>query len=373
MTLIMKKHIVFIDYLRAVACFMVMMVHVTENFYIPDTAAGDNMIRIADEANRFWIAFWNGGIARTCVPLFMIASAFLLVPLKPGTTMLGFYRNRFLRIGPPMLIFLVIYAVLPVFMGYFGWSEAGFFLRRIPLNFPDMAGHLWFMYPLISLYLIIPVVSPWLEKASAKDEGVFLGLFALSTFIPFIHKLTPHSYVWGECWWNNFHMLWYCSGYLGYLVMAHFIRFHLKWDRGRKLALGSLCFVLGSAYTAWSHWSMTSVGEPLSLPFIEYAWEFCTPNVLLASFGAFVLFTCIERPSTPRLVADISRLSFGMYLIHIFILIPVSQFFINGNPAQPLLPVWLAIPAATLTSYILCYAACKLISFIPGSRYIIGA
>ena len=62
-----------------------------------------------------------------------------------------------------------------------------------------------------------------------------------------------------------------------------------------------------------------------------------------------------------------------MYLIHIFILIPVSQFFIDGNPAQPLLPVWLAIPAATLTSYILCYAACKLISFIPGSRYIIGA
>ena len=189
----MKKHIVFIDYLRAVACFMVMMVHVTENFYIPDAAAGDNMIRIADEANRFWIAFWNGGIARTCVPLFMTASAFLLVPMKPGTTMLGFYRNRFLRIGPPMLIFLVIYAVLPVFMGYFGWSEAGVFLRRIPLNFPDMAGHLWFMYPLISLYLIIPVVSPWLEKASAKDEGVFLGLFALSTFIPFIHKLTPHS------------------------------------------------------------------------------------------------------------------------------------------------------------------------------------
>ena len=74
----MKNHIVFIDYLRAVACFMVMMVHVTENFYIPDPSAGENMIRIADEANRFWIAFWNGGIARTCVPLFMIASAFLL-------------------------------------------------------------------------------------------------------------------------------------------------------------------------------------------------------------------------------------------------------------------------------------------------------
>ena len=107
MTYSMNKHVVFIDYLRAIACFMVMMVHVTENFYIP--ATGEDMIRMADEANRFWIAFWNGGIARTCVPLFMIASAFLLVPMKPGTTMLGFYKKRFLRIGPPMLIFMVIY------------------------------------------------------------------------------------------------------------------------------------------------------------------------------------------------------------------------------------------------------------------------
>ena len=78
---------------------MVMMVHVTENFYIMDYAAGENMVRIADDANRFWIALWNGGIARTCVPLFMIASAFLLVPMKPGTPMLQFYKSRSLVSG----------------------------------------------------------------------------------------------------------------------------------------------------------------------------------------------------------------------------------------------------------------------------------
>lgn len=369
----MKGRVVFIDYLRAVACFMVMMVHVTENFYIMDYAAGDNMIRIADDANRFWIAFWNGGIARTCVPLFMIASAFLLVPMRPGTTMLQFYKNRFLRIGPPTLIFLLIYSVVPVFFGYFGWNDAGRYLMRLPLNFPDMAGHMWFMYPLISLYLIIPIVSPWLEKASAKEELVFLGLFALSTLIPFIHKLTPNTYIWGECWWNNFHMLWYCSGYLGYLVMAHYIRFHMKWDRRRRMVVGAACFILGSAYTAWSHLSMTSADQPLSLPLIEYAWEFCTPNVLLASFGAFTLFTCIQKNETPKLVSDISRLSFGMYLIHIFFVIPITGFFVNGNPAEPIIPVWAAIPTATFISYVCCYLTCKLLSYIPGSKYIIGA
>ena len=202
---------------------------------------------------------------------------------------------------------------------------------------------------------------------------VFLSIFAITTFIPFIHKLTPNTYIFGECWWNNFHMLWYCSGYLGYLVMAHYIRFHMKLNRSRKLVIGSICFLAGSAYTAWSHWSMTSVGEALSLPMIEYAWEFCTPNVLLASFGAFTLFTCIQKKETPKLVSDISRLSFGMYLIHIFFVIPITGFFVNGNPAEPIIPVWAAIPAATLISYVCCYLTCRLLSYIPGSKYIIGA
>lgn len=128
-----------------------------------------------------------------------------------------------------------------------------------------------------------------------------------------------------------------------------------------------------SAYTVWSHLSMTSTNVPLSLPLIEYAWEFCTPNVLLASFGAFTLFTCIQKKETPKLVSDISRLSFGMYLIHIFFVIPITGFFVNGNPAEPIIPVWAAIPAATLISYVCCYLTCRLLSYIPGSKYIIGA
>ena len=47
-------------------------------------------------------------------------------------------------------------------------------LSRIFLNFPTLAGHLWFMYPLISLYLFIPIISPWLRKATAKEERLSL-------------------------------------------------------------------------------------------------------------------------------------------------------------------------------------------------------
>ena len=101
-----KERLVFVDYLRVVACFLVMLVHSSENFYAADASGlAGNVSMLANDANRFWVAFYDGGVARTCVPLFMMVSAFLLVPMKPGATMAGFYKHRFLRILPPFVPF----------------------------------------------------------------------------------------------------------------------------------------------------------------------------------------------------------------------------------------------------------------------------
>ncbi|MCI5619349.1 MAG: acyltransferase, partial [Rikenellaceae bacterium] len=46
---------------------------------------------------------------------------------------------------------------------------------------------------------------------------------------------------------------------------------------------------------------------------------------------------------------------------------------IGGNVAEPLIPVWLAIPVIAVLTYVCCAVTSKLISLIPGSRWIIGA
>ncbi len=367
-----KERIVFLDYLRMVAPLMVMLVHASENFYGADSSGlAGSVSMLANEQNRFWVSFYDGTVARTCVPLFMMMSAYLLVPMKQGLSMGDFYKRRFMRILPPMIVFMLLYSFLPQLWGAMTMEQSLADLKLIPFNFPSMAGHLWFMYPLISLYLIIPVVSPWLEKASAKDEKIFLGFFVLSTFMPWLHRYV-FAEVWGECFWNGFHALWYCSGYIGYLVLAHYIRFHLKWDRAKRLRLGSLYFIIGAAFTGWSFWFKGEPGVVIETPMLEWAWEFCTPNVLLATFGLFLLFTCIEKKQAPKFVTELSRLSFGMYLMHMFFLSVIAQWFVNGNSADPRLPIWLTIPCITVLSYICCAVTSKLISYLPGSKYIIG-
>ena len=220
------KRIVFLDYVRVFACFLVMVVHASENFY--GAPGSTDMVGpqafLANEADRLWVSMYDG-FSRMAVPLFIIVSAFLLAPMKEGLTMWQFYRRRSIRILPPFFIFMILYSTLPMLWGQIDGATSIKDLSRIFLNFPTLAGHLWFMFPLISIYLFIPIVSPWLSKATAKEERFFIGLFLLSTCMPYLNRWFGE--VWGQCFWNEYHMLWYFSGYLGYLVLAHLSLIHI--------------------------------------------------------------------------------------------------------------------------------------------------
>jgi hypothetical protein len=45
---------------------------------------------------------------------------------------------------------------------------------------------------------------------------------------------------------------------------------------------------------------------------------------------------------------------------------------IPDNPATPIIPVWAAIPCIAIVCYICCAVTTKIISLLPGSKWIIG-
>lgn len=361
------KRIVFLDYVRVFACFLVMVVHASENFYgapgSTDMAGPQSLL--SGETDRLWVAIYDG-FSRMAVPLFIIVSAFLLVPMKEEQTSWQFYRQRALRILPPFFVFMVLYSTLPLLWGQIDGTTSLTDLSRILLNFPSQAGHLWFMYPLFSLYLFIPVISPWLRRATAKEERFFIGLFLLSTCMPYLNRWFGEA--WGQCFWNEYHMLWYFSGYLGYLVLAHYIRVHLTWNRARRLAIGAALMVVGAATTIYSFYVQAIPGQILSTPVIEIGWAFCTINCVMLTAGTFLMFTCINLPKAPRIITELSKLSYGMYLMHIFWLGLCVTVFKHTLE----LPTVAAIPVIAVATFASCYLTTKIISFIPGSKWIIG-
>ncbi|MDR1718734.1 MAG: acyltransferase [Dysgonamonadaceae bacterium] len=361
------KRIVFLDYVRVFACLLVMFVHASENFYGAEGStdmAGPQSF-LANEADRLWVSIYDG-FSRMAVPLFMIVSAYLLVPMKEGQTSWQFYRRRFTRVLPPFFIFMILYSTLPLLWGQLDGATSLKDLSRILLNFPTLAGHLWFIYPLLSLYLFIPVVSPWMSKVTAKEERFFLLLFLISTCMPFLNRWFGE--VWGQCFWNEYHLLWYFSGYLGYLVLAHYIRVHLTWNAAKRFTVGIISLFVGAGLTIYSFYIQATPGTILSTPVIEVGWSFCTINCVLLTAGAFLMFTCINLPQTPRFVAELSKLSYGMYLAHIFWL----GLCVNVFKHNLALPTVAAIPCIAVCTFVCSFVSIKIVSFIPGSKWIVG-
>ena len=74
-----NERIAFVDYIRVVACLLVMVVHACEQFYNMGPVS-----QVATEDNRLWVSIYDGFFGRISVPLFMIVSAFLPSDCSPS-------------------------------------------------------------------------------------------------------------------------------------------------------------------------------------------------------------------------------------------------------------------------------------------------
>lgn len=355
-TLNQDGRIVFLDYLRVIACFMVIMVHSCEFFFIDGDAIG---IRSASDG--FWVSVIDSAF-RPSVPLFVMASSFLLLPLKQSTEV--FFKKRFVRVVIPFAIWSLLYAVLPFTWGELTGVQVKENLIHLLVNFNGASGHLWFVYMLIGLYLFMPILSPWLSKVSKKGEQYFLGVWFVTTFWHYLKLWTGDVY--GECYWNEFHTFWYFSGFIGYLVLAHYIRTYIHWGVRKSLWMGSILFIAGYLFTSMVYYQRTFTATQLQE--LELSWRFCSFNVVLMTFGLFLIFRHVhfESKGLYAVVREISRLSYGIYLMHIFLL-GFSYKLLGSYFSTPI-----TIVLVGTTTFMACCVLAKLLSYLPKSKYLVG-
>lgn len=351
----MEKRIEFLDYVRVAACFMVIVVHSCEFYFIDGSDIG-----IRNLTDGFWVSVFDSAF-RCSVPLFVMISGYLLVPLREDAA--SFLRKRFRRVVVPFVLWSVLYATLPWLWQGMSGSEVGASLMRLATNFNDASGHLWFVYMLLGLYLFMPVLSPWLAQAGRRAEQAFLVLWFAASFFPYLRERVGG--VFGECYWNEFNALWYFSGFIGYVVLAHYVRHHLRLSRRCAIVAGACLYAAGYLVTAVVWYGR--IPTAASLQQLELSWRFCTPNVIAMSLGAFILIRALAGDrNVPRAVRGISVRSYGIYLMHIFVLGFVHRLFAG------LLPTGVTIPLVGIVTFAVCCAIAKGLSYLPFSRYVIG-
>jgi surface polysaccharide O-acyltransferase-like enzyme len=292
-----------------------------------------------------------------------------------GTTE-AFYRHRAKRVVIPFIIFSLLYAIIP------SWGSGGEVdivanLKALSLNFLPLSGHLWFVYMMLGVYLIMPIISPWLERISARGERIFLALWILATAVPFIRELGEavrgSEGIWGEASWNEFGTLYYVSGFIGYVVAADYIRKYVDWGVKRTLCIALPMLVAGYAITAIPFYYAIPDSYPVRASIdlavdMELSWSFATLGVALETIAVFLLFRLANRPcKIYPLLGHISKRSYGIYLAHMFVLVPVFGWVNSWGIATPLVMILSAILTMITTAIVV-----EILSLVPKSKYIIG-
>lgn len=351
---IIKKRYFGIDLIRVIACFLVMLIHSGEIYYINDEGG------LIKDDNNIYPGVINS-LSRVSVPLFVMISGYLLLPMK--TDYSTFLKKRFTRVSFPFIAFCIFYDIYYYIRGRYILGEMFWNIPGILLNFGTAVGHLWFMYMIMGVYLYIPIITPWIQTAKKEHFYYYFVIWIISSFSCYIHLF--YGDVWGHAFWNSTNLVQSFLGDFGYAVLGAFIKLHLK--ENNLYILGLILYLVGSGVTMFGYFFMRD--EAKTTADIEITWQFDSTNLVVSSFGIFLLLRKIEckNETISKIFNDIALKSYGMFLIHVFFVDLFKYLFDARNQ----FPLWCIFVIAILT-FISSYLVIKMISYVPFSHYIIG-
>ncbi|MEG1037679.1 MAG: acyltransferase [Mucinivorans sp.] len=373
-----RENLAWVDWLRIIACFLVVMAHCVDPF----VAQFDN-----NYSDFLTGAFW-GSFVRPCVPLFVMVTGVLLLPVNMP---LGqFYKKRLSRVLWPLAVWSILTPILFYFyVNYSGSTHPGFAMADFsiqgmltkmfiwPLNFTYDTTPLWYLYMLVGLYLFMPIISPWLREASRGDLKKFLGIWIFSMCIPYLIMLAPvlgftGNYgsmdLFGGCFWNPYGTFYYFSGFLGYIVLAFYLkRFPIDWSWAKTIKIAIPMFLVGYLVTAGG-FILTQKYFPTSYQALEIVWYFSGINVFLMTLAAYLIISRI-RVKSSALLSRVAGLTFGIYLAH-FLFVHLAYDVLYSVLGS--LPAALKIPLMGLMAFTITYALVWCLSKLPIRKYFIG-
>ena len=374
-----NQHIVWLDVVRFIAMFTVVCCHCTDpfNFY-PGTAPNIGEIKL-------WGAIY-GSVLRPCVPLFVMITGALLLPVRGDAS--TFYKKRIPRVFYPFLIWSVLYNLFPWITGLLGlnpqiildffpyageevmqqsFSVSLEYILMIPFNFSILAVHMWYIYLLIGLYLYLPIFSAWVEKASERAKLMFLLAWGVTLLLPYYYQFVS-NYLWGTCSWNSFGMLYAFAGFNGYLLLGHYLK-NLEWSLKKTLAIGIPMFAVGYAVTFLGFRHITALPEYTD-EMLELFFTYCSLNVVMMTIPVFMLAKKVKVNSErmKKALANLTVCGFGIYMIHYFFTGP-SVVLMRAID----MPIGLQIPVAAILAFAVSWGLVWLI-YRAGkvAKYIVG-
>lgn len=331
----------YLDALRIVAICAIVVLHV----------AGSYWYQVDIERFDWEVFNLYDCITRWGVPVFvMISGALFLDPARPQP-LKKLWTKNIPRLVALILFWGALYAL--VFDLPDAWSpeSAGAFIHDLLFGTP----HLWFLFMLLGLYMIVPLLRCITANEEATRYFLVFGL-VVNILIPFVTD--TGSFGIGEDIYAAL-MIKLPVGYsfffvLGYYLAKHDLPAKARWTVYVLGIVGLIGAVVASSWVSHASGSADAFIIQSTYPF---------------AFAAAAIFILTRRRIQGRTLPQerlktiytLSSCTLGVYVIHIFVLRGLMAFGISALDFDPII----SVPCLAAVTIVISFALAFMLKKIP--------
>lgn len=218
--------VVFIEVLRIVACFLVIVNHTNSDIFL--TLA---------PSTTWYVSLTYYFISKMAVPIFVMISGYTLLDKQDDYKKSG---KRVLR----MVLTLVLFSVVAYTYQYFKGTWAVFSIVecfKLMFQYPLSLAY-WYLYMYIGLLIMMPFLQKFVTKLSKKDCEIFI---VISLLVYGTYPIIEH--IWPNLTYTRLIDLAIFDSYIGLLMAGYYMKKYVT-PTTKKLVAAIVVFVLSLAF-----------------------------------------------------------------------------------------------------------------------------
>ena len=329
----------YFDSLRVTAIFAVMILHI----------AADNWLEASVSSFEWQVFNFYDSLVRFGVPVFVMISGALFLNPEKTIPVKKLYTKYIFRIAVVFVFWSFIYAA----RGYIKTGD----MTKATDNFLKGHYHMWFLYMIIGLYMIVPFVRQIAESKALTKYFLVLALIFASILPECANIISVFSAKWADLLRNILYCelyVYFAAGYTGYFLLGYVL---YRTDISPKLEkIIYLAGIIGTVMTIL----MSSYVSLLKNEPIAFFYNELSVNVLLESAAVFVFFKQHYNHEN-KIVLKLSQYSFGAYLVHALILALMREY--TGLHTLTFSPV-ISVPMIAVIVFIISFIISAILNHI---------
>lgn len=331
----MKKVNVNISLLRIIATIAVVFLHTCSTMLNPDVFTVSGIREIVFRIGNLW-GLW-------AVPVFFMISGYLLLGSDKEITYKLVFQKYISRLVGALLVFGIPFAIIKIYLETHSISVFAVFKAFVGNG---SFIHLWYLYALIGIYLVLPILKPAIKNVSEKTLLYFSSILFVCDFIfPIVSK-------------NYFPISF--TAPIAYPIFYFVLGYYFKKAPVTCKVLKLSQFVSALALITIALFVVCGNYE-------QFAGDYKSPVIALSALGIFLTFMSknisLNSEKKIKFLWELDRLCFGVYLIHP-VFIQFAYRHLKLTPCSFEL-YWFAAIVFFLAFLILSFAGSFFLSLIP--------